>query len=323
MAKVGSIVITKRVETFLESRARVTDFEESNVTALADQLKPYVKPEDGFNVEDVVRFLHTVAGRWLTAIIEALSENEYRRQHLRHAQRSRRTRVQEATTELKDLLVDVRFQLDRALGRGEATTYFEGRSNLTTVGPARLQRIGTKLLNVFSDPQFGLGTLADDSRRILMDTYRVRLEDGLEKLRVALDLGRPERSALIRSNLEFEREHGEESRVRRPLYLVQGLLRAAGLQQEASQLVPKQRQRPGAPEEEPGKTTGGTGTVPTLPDSPTGTPQPGTNPDASAPPAPASPATPEPPATPAPVPRRRRPRPNSRKALVPAVTTAS
>lgn len=314
MPRVGSIVITNRVEGFLDAKTRVVDFEESNVAALAAELKPYVKPEDGFTVEDVVRFLHKVADRWLGAIIEALSENEYRRQHLRNAKRSRSARVQEATTELKDLMVDIRFQLDRALGRAEATTYFEGRSNLAGVGAARLQRIGTKLLNVFSDPKFGLGALPDEARRSLMDAYRVRLEEGLERLRAALDLGRPERSALLLSNVEFEREHGEESRVRRPIYLIQGLLRAAGLQKEASQLVPRPPRRPGAPAEEPGKTTG-TGTVPTQPEPPAGTPTGGTAPDASSP-------TPVPAPMPTETAPRRRRRPSG-KALVPAVTTAS
>lgn len=323
MPRVGSIVITNRVEGFLDAKTRVVDFEESNAAALAAELKPYVKPEDGFTVEDVVRFLHKVADRWLGAIIEALSENEYRRQHLRNAKRSRSARVQEATVELKDLMVDIRFQLDRALGRAEATTYFEGRSNLSGVGAARLQRIGTKLLNVFSDPKFGLGALPDEARRVLMDTYRARLEEGLEKLRDALDLGRPERSALLLSNVEFEREYGAESRVRRPIYLIQGLLRAAGRLKEASQLVPKPRQRPAAPEEEPGKTTGMTGTVVTPPGPPTGTPPQGASPDASTPATPAEPSAPTTPAEPsAPTPRRRR-RPNDGKALVPAVTTAS
>ena len=93
----GSIIITRQVENLREAASLARDLATSVATVLHQQLSPYY--EEGETPIDF-ELLQKVAGRWIDAKNNGLSDAQYRRQHLRNLERHFRDLAKEAADEL-------------------------------------------------------------------------------------------------------------------------------------------------------------------------------------------------------------------------------
>ena len=146
--------------------------------------------------------------------------------------------VREAAKPLKDILCDVRYYLDRACGKGEGLSKFEGRSDLTRIPLITLEHTAQVLLNMLTDPKF------EWERRARIDMalplLRKRLAETLADFQEARNRQRAARSKVFSSHMERKRvDLAEEREIRRLIALLRSLLNTAGHDLEARTL--KQR----------------------------------------------------------------------------------
>lgn len=243
MANNGSKIVTRQVENLREAASRARDLAPQVAAAMREELTPLYEPggpEIDFDL------LQVTTGKWISRILDGLSDNQYQRHHLRNLNRHFREQIKNSAAQLRKVLTEIRFGLDVAIGKEATAAYFEGRSSLSRLTAPVLERVATKLLHVFEDPKFGWAEMPERTRTSL-ENLRRALQEEVGKLQTAFDSLRPERSALMLASGTYQREYlDKKGRLRRAVDLLQGIYRAAGFHLEADNLTPSatQRRRP-------------------------------------------------------------------------------
>ena len=312
---VGSKNVAKHIARAQLVGSRIRDFAAKIEAILLAELAPYF--EAGKPQPDIKHLLESIS-RSFSGLGDSLSDRDFARQEQSSVSRFQKDEERLAAQRVRTLLRDVRYMLDRNLGKEKASLHFEGRSSLVRMSYPVLERVGGKLVGLLRAETIDWQKFPAEDHIPSRDVLANKLEVALAQLRSTLEAGLSQASALSDRTSNWKREINEKrQRLQRRIRLVQGFLAEAGLDFEASELQLKKRKtpmlpeggKPGAGKEKPGGKDGASTPTPAAP-----------APGASAP-------TPAPTPTPTPAPTApdmsRGNGPNDGKALVPAVTTAS
>jgi hypothetical protein len=247
----GSKTVARRLETALEAGSRVKDYAETiAATLLADLAPHYVvgkEPPD-------VRYLLELIGRRFASLSETLSTADYDRQNQASLTKFQKDRERMAAQDVRNLLADVRYVLDRTIGKDMTTLHFEGRSALVKMGFPVMVRVAGKLVTLMRDESVGWSNYPVDDHLTPRDVLAAKLEEALGQLRGTLEAGRPDRSALSQASNNWKRERDAKNlRLARRIRLVQAFFVDSGLELEAAALYSKARKPAALPEEGGGK----------------------------------------------------------------------
>lgn len=312
---VGSKNVAKHIARAQLVGSRIRDFAAKIEAILLAELAPYF--EAGKPQPDIKHLLESIS-RSFSGLGETLSSHDFARQEQSSVSRFQKDEEREAARRVRTLLRDVRYMLDRYLGKEKASLHFEGRGNLNRMSYPVLDRVGGKLVGLLRSETISWEKFPAEDHVPSREMLANKLEEGLAQLRRAIETGLSQASALSDRTSNWKREIREKrQRLQRRIKLVQGFLAEAGLDFEASELQLKKRKtpmpaeggKPGAGNEKPGGKDGASTSTP-------GAPAPGAS-------APTPTPTPTPTTAPTAPDMGRGSGPNSRKALVPAVTTAS
>lgn len=189
---------------------------------------------------DVAELLNAYA-RKIQCLGERLSAANYARHQVRVREMSKGDLVREAANRLRDLLVDVRYTLDRTFGKKVGVANFEGRHDLQRIPLTTLPRIAGALLDVLSneacwqerDPDWNVPAL------------RARLAAAIEELQQAQSGKRQAKSKRLQAAGEASRDSAaDEKALLRAINVVRCLLECSGFELESKTLRHKRRRRP-------------------------------------------------------------------------------
>jgi len=187
----------------------------------------------GNALPDTGAYLESIAAR-IFELRERLSSAHLERSHLRARLLFQHANVREAAARLRDLLVDVRFLLDRTCGKGQGHANFEGRSDLQRIPIGSLERISVHLLTLLRDNRFGWGEkpFGIDLRALCLALSRriAELQDANEVLRTLRSQERLAYNERFRSGAADERE------LRQRIGVLRSLLTSSGHALEAKEL---------------------------------------------------------------------------------------
>ncbi len=117
--------------------------------------------------------------------------------------------VREAASKLRDLLVDVRYVLDRAFGKKIGPANFEGRHDLQRIPFTRLPRISQTLLDVLSNEAYGWQERGKDWR---IPALKARLAAAIEELQQAQAGKRQAKSKRLEAAGEAQRDSAADEK---------------------------------------------------------------------------------------------------------------
>lgn len=242
MSTIQSSTVSKQFESQQEAASRAIDLAPSVAAVLAEKTRPYL--EEGEVLPDLTLQLKLI-GRWLRASSEFLGNSDHNRRHLRNIEKQRRQTAREKAGELRDTLVEVRFLLDRTLDKKVSSSVFEGRSDLSKLRSPVLERVSARLLSLLEDPKMGWDQLADVGRRAAVQYNRERLQSRLAGYLGIGEAMRAERSALVLSKGNFDRDLQDTGLwLRRSKKWLAGFFHGAGFEREAADLALRRRAAP-------------------------------------------------------------------------------
>jgi hypothetical protein len=223
----------------------------ANTASLAFRMAPAIgaywekdlRPEldEGRPSPDVAGLLKAYA-RKIQHLGERLSAANYGRHQVRVREMSQGDRVREAANKLRDLLVDVRYTLDRSFGKKVGVANFEGRHDLQRIPLTKLPRIAGALLGVLSNEAYGWQDRDPDWR---VPALRTRLAAAIEELQLAQSGKRQAKSKRLQAAGEASRDSAaDEKALYRAINVVRRLLECAGFELESKTLRHKRRRRP-------------------------------------------------------------------------------
>jgi hypothetical protein len=239
MSNIVSAGISRRFEHVVQACSQAAHMAERVAEALVEDLRPVLR--EGETMPDVALLQELIARR-LALANEELEQADHLRKHQRHVDRHYRERLEAARVNLRQVLVDVRYVLDRTLSKELAMSSFEGRSQLSRLRSPVLERVGQRLFALLEDPKMGWEEVEDAGRRAYVETVRQRLRQALDELE-AVNLDRlAERHTLVHSLGHFDREmEAKGVLLRRRLRWLRGFYEGAGFHREAAALTFRRR----------------------------------------------------------------------------------
>lgn len=239
MSNSVSAGISRRFEHLIEASTHASFMAERVAEVLVEDLRPVLR--EGEVMPDVA-LLQELISRRLALANDELEQADHLRKHQRNVESHHREVLETARVKLRNVLVDVRYVLDRTLSKKLAMASFEGRSKLSRLRSPVLERVGDRMFNLLGDPKLGWDQIEDAGRRAYVETVRERLRLALAELEAAKTERLTERSTLVNSLGHFDRELEEKGALlRRRLRWLRGFYEGAGFHREAAVLTFRRR----------------------------------------------------------------------------------
>ncbi len=246
----GSKTIVRSLEVALEAGSRAKKYGALIEAKFLQDFAPYF--DEGKAPPDLRYFLELL-GREMDALSEELSTSDYNRQAQASSIGFQKDRERVAAKRVRTLLADVRYFLDRTVGKVKAKQNFEGRDGLSRLPSPILLRVGERLVNLLRDETIGWDRYPEINHLTSRTLLSTELETALAGFKQELGASRPDRADLSLTTNTWKRDLEEKvKRLGNERRLLQAFLIGAGFELEAAELTPRPRKSTPAKEEGPG-----------------------------------------------------------------------